>query len=398
MAKRISPLAASVQSKNGRLYAVMQVKQNGKTKPVWRALGLPDGTPKPQVNKAFREVVRKYEEEYAALLERAGRPASDIPVFDYLCAYLKKAEPSLQKNTIQSYRSMIYGKIKRYFTARPDLTVGNLTPRDIQKFYDHMVKEGDVNNNTIIHYHAILRRAFHQAFKDELIDANPFDRIDRPKKDKFRGANYSEEELLNLLELVRSDVIYPAILFAGCMGLRRSEALGVRWSRIDWEKKTILLDTKIVEYDEGGKKIVAPQEEMKNESSRRTLPLPEPVYQMLLEEKEKQELYRRMFKKSYDRTYEDYVCVDQLGGIIRPSYVTRHYGELLKKYGLRHIRFHDLRHTFASLLIANGVPLINVSNFLGHSDLSTTANIYAHLDKESKQKSADIISDILGNK
>ena len=90
MAKRINPLAASVQSKNGRLYAVMQVKQNGKTKPVWRALGLPEGTPKPQVNKAFREVVRKYEEEYAAMLERAGRPASDIPVFDYLCAYLKK--------------------------------------------------------------------------------------------------------------------------------------------------------------------------------------------------------------------------------------------------------------------------------------------------------------------
>ena len=81
--------------------------------------------------------------------------------------------------------------------------------------------------------------------------------------------------------------------------------------------------------------------------------------------------------------------------LIRPSYVTQHFSDLLKKYGLRHICFHDLRHTFASILIGQDVPLINVSNFLGHSDLSTTANIYAHLDKASKQASADIMTDIL---
>lgn len=137
---------------------------------------------------------------------------------------------------------------------------------------------------------------------------------------------------------------------------------------------------------------------MKNASSRRTLPLPEPVYNMLLEQKEKQNTYRQLFKSSYNRKFEDYVCVDQLGNIIRPSHVTQHYGDLLKKYGLRKIRFHDLRHTFASLLISKDVPLINVSNFLGHSDLSTTANIYAHLDKASKQASADIITDIFNRK
>ena len=216
---------------------------------------------------------------------------------------------------------------------------------------------------------------------------NPFDRIDRPKKNKFHGANYSKEELVTLLELTRTDVIYPAILLAGGMGLRRSEALGIRWSRIDWEKKTVLLDTKIVEYKENGKVIVRPEEEMKNKSSRRTLPLPEPVYQMLEEEKEKQDMYRRLFKGSYNRKYDDFVCVNELGELIRPSYVTQHFSDLLKKYGLRHIRFHDLRHTFASLLISQNVPLINVSNFLGHSDLATTVDIknpYEQL-KESKQ-------------
>lgn len=386
--------AASVQSKKGRLYAVMQVKKDGTTKPVWRALGLSEGANKTKVNKAFREVVAQYEQEFWEEQERGGRPPADIPVYDYLVSYLKRVEPELQKNTIVSYRSMTNGKIRRYFQRRPQLTVGNLKPQDIQDFYQSLFADGVVAN-TVIHYHALLRRAFQQAFKEERIDANPFDRVGRPKKNKFHGENYTQEELLTLLHLARGDVIYPAILLAGAMGLRRSEALGVRWSRIDWEKRTVLLDTKIVEYRENGKKKVEPVEEMKNKSSRRTLPLPDPVVEMLQVQKEHREVYRKMFQGSYNAQYLDYVCVNQLGELLRPSYVTDHFRELLEKYGLRHIRFHDLRHTFASLLINQDVPLINMSNFLGHSDLSTTANIYAHLDKASKQASAAVISDIL---
>ena len=386
--------AASVQSKKGRLYAVMQVKKDGTTKPVWRALGLSEGANKTKVNKAFREVVAQYEQEFWEEQERGGRPPADIPVYDYLVSYLKRVEPELQKNTIVSYRSMTNGKIRRYFQRRPQLTVGNLKPQDIQDFYQSLFADGVVAN-TVIHYHALLRRAFQQAFKEERIDANPFDRVGRPKKNKFHGENYTQEELLTLLHLARGDVIYPAVLLAGAMGLRRSEALGVRWSRIDWEKRTVLLDTKIVEYRENGKKKVEPVEEMKNKSSRRTLPLPDPVVEMLQVQKEHREVYRKMFQGSYNAQYLDYVCVNQLGELLRPSYVTDHFRELLEKYGLRHIRFHDLRHTFASLLINQDVPLINVSNFLGHSDLSTTANIYAHLDKASKQASAAVISDIL---
>ena len=101
-----------------------------------------------------------------------------------------------------------------------------------------------------------------------------------------------------------------------------------------------------------------------------------------------------MFKGSYNRKYDDYICVDQLGGLIRPNRVTQRFADLIRQYGLRKIRFHDLRHTFASILINQDVPLLNVSTFLGHSDLSTTANIYAHLDKSKKQESADVISSI----
>lgn len=386
-------LAASVQAKKGRLYAVIQVRENGKTKPVWRALGLPESANKSKVNKAYREVVKAFENDYAEQLARNAKPASDIPIFDYMCAHYKKVEKNIQKSTAESYHGMIYGRIRRYFTARNNLTVGNITSTDIEDFYDWMFESGVVAN-TVIHYHTVLHSAFKRAFKDGLIDANPFDRIDRPKKNKFTGEHYSEDEMITMFRLFRGDVIYPAVVLAGGLGLRRSEALGARWSRVDWDKRTILLDTKVIEYKEDGKVIVEPIEEMKNKSSRRTLPIPDPVYEMLCVEREKQDLYRRMFKGSYNRKFDDYICVDQLGELLRPNRVTQRFSDLIERYDLRKIRFHDLRHTFASILINQDVPLLNVSAFLGHSDLATTANIYAHLDKSKKQESADIISNI----
>lgn len=212
-------VAASLQAKKGRLYAVIQQKcPDGKFKSVWRALGLPEDTPKTKVNKAFREVVANYETETAEEIERANRPQNEIPVFEYMSVWLEKAAKDLQINTYNSYHSMIYGKIRRYFERR-DLTVGTFKPKDIEGFYDSLFDEGVVAN-TVIHYHAVLRKAFQQAFKDELIDANPFDRVDRPKKNKFQGENYSEEELLALLKLTKDDPIYPAIMLAGGLGLK----------------------------------------------------------------------------------------------------------------------------------------------------------------------------------
>lgn len=391
-------MAASLQVKKGRLYAVIQHKgPDGKYKSVWRALGLPEDANKAKVNKAYREVVSKYEIEAAEEAERINRPQNEIPIFEYMTIWLEKQAKNIQINTYRSYHSMIYGKIRRYFERRKDLTVGSIRSKDIDEFYNQLF-EDNVVSNTVIHYHAVLRKAFQQAFKDELIEANPFDRVDRPKKNKFQGENYSEEELLALLKLTKDDPIYPAIMFAGGLGLRRSEALGVRWSRIDFEERCVLLDTKIVETKENGKTHIQAIEEMKNKSSHRTLPLPDQVYEMLVEIKAKQELYKKMFKSSYSREYDDYVCVNQLGELMKPSYVTEHFAAIIQDLGLRKIRFHDLRHTFASVLINNDVPLINVSRFLGHSDISTTANIYAHLDKSNKQSSADIMTGILGGK
>ena len=111
--------------------------------------------------------------------------------------------------------------------------------------------------------------------------------------------------------------------------------------------------------------------------------------------REKQESFKKAFGNTYNKNYLNYVFVNAQGRIVRPDYVTQHFSILLKNNNLRHIRFHDLRHSCASLLVAKGIPMKSVQEWLGHSSFSTTANIYAHLDSNSKQISANALTDAL---
>ena len=114
----------------------------------------------------------------------------------------------------------------------------------------------------------------------------------------------------------------------------------------------------------------------------------EPFEELLLRLKEEQAQNRKLCGRSYSKKYTEYISVDQLGQLLKPGHITQHFPQVLEKNGLRKIRFHDLRHSCASLLLANGVPLKQIQEWLGHSDFSTTANIYAHLDYRSKISSA----------
>ena len=368
-------ITSSVQEKNGRLHAVMFYTIPGKkAQCVWRALGLPVNARKTEINKKLREVVNNFEVEVDEMAVKMSRPDSDIPIYEYLCDWLKHQSRSVQYSTVQSYSSMIHGRIKRHF-EKTDITVGSLTPKQINTFYQSIFDDNCVAN-TVIRYHGVLRNAFQHAFRSEIIDSNPFDRVERPRKNKFRGAFYSEDELQTLLKLTRDDTMHIVILLSAMYGLRRSEALGVRWSRIDFANNQLLIDTKVIEKTENGERIAFPAEEMKTKSSHRTLPLIPVIADALKEQKEKQEAWRKLFKRSYSRKFSDYVCTNQLGELFLPDAVTAHFKRLLEKYGLRKIRFHDLRHTCASLLIKNGMQLINVKDYLGHSDIGITANIY----------------------
>ena len=185
---------------------------------------------------------------------------------------------------------------------------------------------------------------------------------------------------MELFDAVEGDPLEICVKLAAYYGLRRSEVLGLKWDAINLEQKTISIKHKVIEETVDGKSVAVGEDVLKTKSSFRTLPLLPSVEKLLLAEKEKQEMYRKLFRRSYCRDYLGYICLDQAGKLMRPNYVTEHFSWILEKNGLKKIRFHDLRHSCASLLLTNGISMKQIQIWLGHSTFSTTADIYSHLD------------------
>ena len=215
---------------------------------------------------------------------------------------------------------------------------------------------------------------------------------ERPKKEQYIGSFYNENELNELFEKSKDDPLNLMIRIASYYGLRRSEVLGLKWDAFDFDTKTITIKHTVTIGKIDGKRQIYSKDRTKNKSSYRTLPLIDDIAERLLEFKEQQEYFKKAFGKSYYKKDKDYIFVKPDGKLTRPDYVSEHFKILLNKLGLRHIRFHDLRHSCASLLLAKGIPMKAIQEWLGHSNFSTTANIYAHLDSNSKQLSAQVIT------
>ena len=144
-----------------------------------------------------------------------------------------------------------------------------------------------------------------------------------------------------------------------------------------------------------GKHVIITQDTPKTKSGFRSFPLTSAVRERLLDWREIQQKNRKFCGNSYNKAYLDYVFTNALGDIIKPNYIECTFPKLLKKYGLRRIRFHDLRHTCTTLLHSQKVPIKSVQEFLGHSDISTTANIYVHLDWDDKEETVKVIEDTI---
>lgn len=288
---------------------------------------------------------------------------------------------------------MVKRVIAPYFRERR-ITLQGLTPKDIQDFYLEKLKT--VSASSVIHYHANIHRALKHAVKLDLIPTNPADKVDRPKKDRFIGSFYDAEEVNKLFEVSKGTKLEFPILFGAFYGLRRSEALGLKWDAIDFENDSITIRHTVTSVTLDGKVQLVAADTTKTKSSLRTLPLVPFVKERLLVLKKEQENNRRLCGRSYHKQYAGYVCINEIGDLIKPHYVTEQFPKLLDANGLRRIRFHDLRHSCASLMLANGVPMKQIQDWLGHSDFSTTANIYAHLDYSTKLSSADAMLSGLG--
>ena len=374
-------VAGHLTLKNGRYYAVLNYRDaGGQRKTKWISLGLPE---KGNKRKAEAELARLRAEFMPP--KEVGDLSSDMLFADYLLEWLEIAKGRLAVATYSSYAAMIKKPVGPYFRQR-NLTLRELEARHLQMFYSEMLRK--VKPNTVIHYHAIIHSALKYAVKTDMLVQNVADKVDRPKKNSFQPVFLSAEEMQKMFEALRGTKLELPVLVAAFYGFRRGEVLGLKWDAIDFERGTISVIRTVTTITLDGKHTEIEQQSAKTKSSLRTLPLIGSFREYFLQVKEAQELNKQICGNCYNHEYDGFVFVDEMGERMRANYLTSAFPKFLESHGLRRMRFHDLRHSCASLLLANGVPLKHIQEWLGHSDFTTTANIYAHLDYKSKITSA----------
>lgn len=384
-------ITASLQTKNNIYQVVLNYKDiNGKRKQKWVSTGLTEkGNNKRLANQKMQEILTNFKED----LNCPNSKTDDKLFTTYLKEWLLSIKNTIEENTYDSYK-VIVNKICDYFEDR-NILLNDLKPV-IQKFYTFLYSK-ELTGNTVLHYHNVIRKALQTALKLDLILSNPADRVERPKKEQFIGSFYSQSELNTLFTLIKDDPLKIVIYLASFYGLRRSEVLGLKWEAFNFEDKTITIKHKAIETRKDNKRVILLKDKTKNQSSYRTLPLVDDIIVLLQEHQKQIDKNKKLCRNSYNKKYLDYICVDSMGKLFRPEYVTDHFTLIMNrnKDVLRKIRFHDLRHSCASLLLAKGIPMKEIQDWLGHSTYSTTANIYAHLEKDTKNKSANVLSNVL---
>ena len=374
-------VAGHLTLKNGRYYAVLNYRNaGGQRKTKWISLGLPEKGNKRKAEAELARIRAEFEPP-----KEVGDLSSDMLFADYLLEWLEIAKGRLAVATYSSYAAMINKPIGPYFRQR-NLTLRELEARHLQMFYSEMLRK--VKPNTVIHYHAIIHSALKYAVKTDMLVQNVADKVDRPKKNSFQPVFLSAEEMQKMFEALRGTKLELPVLVAAFYGFRRGEVLGLKWDAIDFERGTISVIRTVTTITLDGKQTEIEQQSAKTKSSLRTLPLIGSFREYFLQVKEAQELNKQVCGNCYNYEYDGFVFVDELGERMRVEYLTNAFPKFLESHGLRRMRFHDLRHSCASLLLANGVPLKHIQEWLGHSDFTTTANIYAHLDYKSKITSA----------
>ena len=419
-----------IKQKKGLYYAVMVYRNvRGEKKEKWFPTKLHVKGNKMRAKTISRQILREFKipredlcmhevKEYAiidktlpieqqlfsALLDKvtlselSPEQVGNLLFADYLKMYLPltmKRKKRIQEITYAGYCNNVKYPIDPYFRKKK-IRLKNLTAKDIQNFYDEQLDR--VKANTVIRYHAIIRLALCYARKMGYIKENPIEQVEKPEKNHFVGNHYTLEEVNHLVSLTKDTKIEIAVLFGCFYGLRRSECVGLKWSAFDFENDTFNVSHSIVSATVDGEKKLIAKDSTKTVATVRTLPLSQSIKNRLIEIKKQQEENRRRLKKSYNMDWIEYVMVDEKGDLITPDYVTATFNSFLKKNNMRKIRFHDLRHTCASLLLNKGkgkVTMKDIQEWLGHSDYKTTANIYAHLDLSSKKTSLDTLSALI---
>ncbi|EGK10195.1 phage integrase family site-specific recombinase [Desmospora sp. 8437] len=314
---------------------------------------------------------------------------SKITLGEYLNRWLKDyAELNTAPRTYQGYEYMITQHI---IPQIGDIPMDKLKPMHIQGYYSEKLAKGrkdgsgGLSPRSVLHHHRILHQALDQAVKWQVIPMNPAKSVTPPKPQRKQINTLSREQVHQLLSATKNTPYYEQIFFAINTGMRRGEIFGLRWKDVDFANRTISVRQTIQRIKNKG---LVFRDTTKTDGSRRSIAVSDSVIHMLNRIKKRQ----AQEKISCGPLYQDHdlIFANSDGTPINIDYLSREFGRLIKRMKLPHIRFHDLRHTHATLLLQQGEHPKVVSERLGHSTITITMDTYSHvmpnMQKEAAQK------------
>ena len=332
---------------------------------------------KREAERMTKGVLERWEAEVRAVL--APIITDESPFSLYVERYLDAKSRDLKATTANGYRS----------NARLHILpmLGNMKVADVKKL---AVLQDYVNNlleshnvKTVKKIMVIVSGALEEAMLDGVIDANPATSIRYPKAEKVEKRAFTREQVNILLRAAKAagEPLRAAIVLGVCYGLRRSESLGLRWSDVDFDKSVLHVCNTITCYGD----LRIEEEKTKTEAGKRDIDLLDTTLAYLRELKQAQQDNGLTLDK---------VCVWPDGKAVREEYITRGLKRLEGKAGLPELTYHELRHTAASLL-APYVTDKQLQAFMGHEDITTTKNIYVHMNEQERKKTSQKMDEIL---
>lgn len=369
--------------KRGKKYSIvifMGTDENGKKKQKWMS----GFNTKKEAEKGLNRVLYEIDNNTFVNTDK-------ILLRDYMNDWFENhVLNNLKKTTSDGYKNIIDKRINVHLGHIP---LSKLKPIQIQNFYDKQLREGRADGNgglsatTVIQTHRVLRKALNRAEKLQVIGRNPADFVELPKKQKYYAQILYEEDIPEFLDAFRDMDIFVAVMLALTLGLRRGEVLGLRWEDVDYKNNTISINQTIT-HGKNGLIFTTP----KTESSRRTILVSEKLIELLKEHRKEQEALRKFFGRAY--LENDLVNCREDGSPITPSALSHKFTTRLKSKGLKHIRFHDLRHTNATLMLKHNISAKVASSRLGHSTIGITMDLYSHVIKSMEKEVVNLINDI----
>lgn len=294
----------------------------------------------------------------------------------------------LKESTFREYSNAAKNRI---IPVLGDYKVTQINTIVLQNFVNDLISEG-LSPRYIEYLNTILYGALDRARRWNIIASNPLVDVELPRPRRKEHKVWTLEEMDSFLEVAKIINIqtYAIVNFALKTGMRRGEILALKWSDIDLDNKTISI-TKNLMLGDGGYKLDTP----KTETSIRIVTFGDLLYEDLKWWKAQQNKFKMATRNKYiDRNF---VFANTVGNHIDPSYLGHEFNKVIEESGAPKIRFHDLRHTHATMCLESGMPLKEVQERLGHSSIKTTGDVYAHVTDNMKRKSSDLFDEYIKN-